>query len=92
LTSPTLSGDPDQLDQLAEPARPAALGGSLEVNIAGAPIAAAHAAAAELEVPASLAADEQQFCPNRVPTASWSLLLSLLFRGAVKRPDTPRNG
>ncbi len=30
--------------------------------------------------------------PNRVPTAISSLLRSLLFRGAVKRLDTPRNG
>ena len=30
--------------------------------------------------------------PYRVPTAIWSLLRSLLFRGAVKRLDTPRNG
>jgi hypothetical protein len=40
----------------------------------------------------SLAVDEQQLCPYRAPTASWSLLRSLLFRGAVKRLDTPRNG
>jgi hypothetical protein len=30
--------------------------------------------------------------PDRVPVAIWSLLRSLLFRGAVKRLDTPRNG
>jgi hypothetical protein len=30
--------------------------------------------------------------PNRVPTAISSLPRSLLFRGAVKRLDTPRNG
>jgi len=28
----------------------------------------------------------------RIPSADWSLLRSLLFRGAVKRLDTPRNG
>jgi hypothetical protein len=63
-----------------------------EVSIAGAPIAAAaaDAAAAELQVP-PLAVDEQQLCPSRVPTASWSLLRSLRFRGAVKRLDMPRN-
>ena len=32
---------------------------------------------------------KQRRRPNRVPAASWSLLRSLLFRGAVKRLDTP---
>jgi hypothetical protein len=62
-----------------------------EMNIAGAPIAAPYAAAAELQLPASLTVDEQALSPNRVPTAIWSLPRSLLFRGAVKRLDTPRN-
>ena len=30
--------------------------------------------------------------PYRAPTLIWSLLRSLLFRGAMKRLDTPRNG
>jgi hypothetical protein len=34
----------------------------------------------------------QQRRPYRSSAASWSLLRSLLFRGAVKRLDTPRNG
>jgi hypothetical protein len=55
-----------------------------KVNIAGALIAAAHAAAAERQVPAPAAAehqvpepfvvDELQLGPYRVPATSWSLL------------------
>jgi hypothetical protein len=62
-----------------------------DVNVADVPIAAAHAAAAELRVPPTLAVDEQQLGPYRAATASWSLLRSLLFRDAVKRLDTHRN-
>jgi hypothetical protein len=47
-----------------------------EVNIAGAPIAAAHTAAAEAREPAPRLFNEQQLCPYREPTASWSLLQS----------------
>src|SRR4051812_11227049 len=54
------------------------------------PIAAANTGAPELYL--CLAADEQQRRPYRASAASWSLLRFLLFRGAVKRLDTPRNG
>ena len=44
------------------------------------------------QIPAPPAIDEQRLCPYRAPAASWFLLRSLLFGGAVKRLDTPRNG
>jgi hypothetical protein len=47
---------------------------------------------APLQLDAVRRATSPNLRPNCVPTASWSLPRSLLFRGAVKRLDTPRNG